>query len=229
MGDYAGVSQEPIAIIGSSCRFPGGVSTPSELWDLLKAPHDLLTKIPKERFDIDAFYDQDGSCPGRGNARHAYLLKQDVRAFDASFFSIQPREAEAIDPQQRILLETVYDSLASAGLRIEDLQGSPTAVYVGCMTHDFVDSINLDLETAPTYIATGSGMSILSNRVSYFFDWHGPSVSHSARRTRIQVDLIRIHRKQSTQHAAPHWSPYIMRCNSFEMVQARSLLLPVQT
>ncbi|XMA10253.1 hypothetical protein WAI453_003044 [Rhynchosporium graminicola] len=189
-GHKASSTGEPIAIIGSGCRFPGSVNTPSQLWELLKEPKDLLTKIPKDKFDVDAFYHPDGSYPGRGNATHAYMLKQDTRAFDSSFFGIQPREAEAIDPQQRLLLETVYDSLCSAGLKMEDLQGSSTAVYVGCMTHDFVDGINLDLDTAPTYTATGSGMSILSNRVSYFFDWHGPSETID---TACSSSLVAVH------------------------------------
>lgn len=172
-------TNEPIAVVGSGCRFPGGASSPSKLWKLLKDPRDVQSKVGKDRFDIDSFYDRDGSYPGKGNARHAYLLEEDPYAFDASFFNINALEANAIDPQHRLLLETVYEGISSAGLRLEDLQGSSTAVYVGMMQHDFADITNYDLEAIPTYGATGTSAAILSNRVSYFFDWHGPSVRSS--------------------------------------------------
>ena len=168
---------ELVAVIGSGCRFPGGANTPSKLWELLKQPRDLLSKIPKDRFDVDAFYHHDGSHHGRTNARHSYMLEENTHAFDASFFNIQPHEADVIDPQQRLLLETVYEAVSSAGLRVEDLQGSPTAVYVGMMTHDFETNVTHDLNEIPTYTATGISACIASNRLSYFFDWHGPSAS----------------------------------------------------
>jgi acyl transferase domain-containing protein len=167
---------EPIAVIGSGCRFPGGADSPSKLWELLKQPRDLLSKVPKDRFNADAFYHPDGSFHGKTNSPYGYLLDENIRAFDASFFSIQPSEAEVTDPQHRLLLETVYEALTSAGLRVEDLQGSPTAVYVGLMMNDYKDIVNHDIDGIPTYAATGTAASILSNRISYFFDWHGPSV-----------------------------------------------------
>ena len=170
-------SNEPVVVIGSACRFPGGLDTPSKLWELLKEPRDLQSTIPKERFNIDAFYHRDGSHPGRTNARHGYFLQEDLRSFDASFFNIQAGEAESMDPQQRLLLETTYEAVSSAGLRLQDLRGSPTAVYVGIMTHDFEVTKVQDLQHSPTYLVTGSATSIASNRLSYFFDWRGPSVS----------------------------------------------------
>lgn len=170
---------EPIAVIGSGCRCPGGANTPSKLWELLKSPTDLRKKIPKQRFNADTFYHPDSSRPGATNVQHCYHLEEDIHKFDSAFFGIQPHEAAAIDPQQRLLLETVYEALSSAGLKIEHLQGSSTAVYVGVMMHDFADLVNLDPNHIPTYAATGTSGSILSNRVSYFFDWHGPSVCRS--------------------------------------------------
>lgn len=169
---------EPIAVIGSGCRFPGGVTSPSELWELLKHPRDVQEKIPSDRFDIDTFYHPDGSHHGRTNAPYAYLLKEDIKAFDAPFFNIQAAEAEAVDPAHRLLLETVYDSISGAGLRIQDLQGSSTAVYVGMMTHDYDMLVTGDLENIPMYAGTGVAQSIASNRLSYFFGWRGPSVCH---------------------------------------------------
>ncbi len=106
------------------------------------------------------------------------------------FFSIPPSEVDAIDPQQRLLLETVYESLSSAGLKIEDLRGSPTAVYVGMMQRDFLDHQNYDLDALNIYAATGTSASILSNRVSYVFDWHGPSMTFD---TACSSSLVAVH------------------------------------
>ncbi|KAG5936300.1 Type I Iterative PKS [Claviceps sorghi] len=181
---------EPIAVIGSGCRFPGGIDTPSKLWDELRAPRDLRREIPKDRFNVDAFYHPDGSHHGRTNARHAYTLSGNIRAFDASFFNIQPHEAEAIDPQQRLLLETVYEGIASAGLRVDSLAGSSTAVYVGMMTHDFETNMAHDIDNVLTHTVTGTSSCILSNRVSYFFDWHGPSMTLD---TACSSSLVAVH------------------------------------
>ncbi|XP_044718107.1 polyketide synthase dehydratase domain-containing protein [Hirsutella rhossiliensis] len=159
-------SNEPIAIIGGGCRFPGGASSPSKLWDLLRNPRDLVKRIPKDRFNVDAFYHPDASFHGRTNARYGYFLDEDPYAFDAGFFNIPPTEAETVDPQQRLLLETVYDSITAAGLKLEDLRGSPTAVYVGLMQRDFLDSQNYDLDALNTYAATGTAASILSSLVA---------------------------------------------------------------
>ncbi|ETS80412.1 hypothetical protein PFICI_07941 [Pestalotiopsis fici W106-1] len=181
---------EPIAVVGSGCRFPGGASSPSKLWDLLKNPRDLSRKVPKERFNVDAFYHKDGSHHGRTNAQYAYFLEDDPYTFDPAFFNIPPSEAETVDPQQRLLLETVYEGLCAAGLKMEDLRGSPTAVYVGMMQRDFLDHQNYDLDALNTYAATGTSASILSNRVSYVFDWHGPSMTFD---TACSSSLVAVH------------------------------------
>lgn len=181
---------EPIAVVGSGCRFPGSATSPSKLWELLKAPRDLVKKVPKERFNVDAFYHPDGSHHGRTNAQYAYFLDEDPYIFDPGFFNIPPSEVDTIDPQQRLLLETVYESISSAGLKIEDLRGSPTAVYVGMMQRDFLDIQNYDLDALNIYAATGTSASILSNRVSYVFDWHGPSMTID---TACSSSLVAVH------------------------------------
>ncbi|KAJ5928189.1 hypothetical protein N7466_007145 [Penicillium verhagenii] len=168
---------EPIAIVGSACRFPGDATSPSKLWELLREPRDVLTEIPRSRFNPDIFYHPDGSHHGTSNVRHSYVLSDDHRRFDAQFFGTKPVEANAIDPQQRLLLETVYESLESAGLPMEKLQGSDTGVYVGLMSNDFADLVGRDIQSIPAYFASGTARSILSNRVSYFFNWHGPSMT----------------------------------------------------
>lgn len=127
-------SREPIAIVGSSCRFPGGANSPSSLWKLLENPRDLSQEIPSGRFNTTGFFHNDGARHGTTNVRHSYLLEEDVRVFDAPFFNISPNEAEAIDPQQRLLLETVYEALEAGGHTIEGLRGSDTSVYVGTMS-----------------------------------------------------------------------------------------------
>ncbi|KAF4824807.1 Polyketide synthase-nonribosomal peptide synthetase [Colletotrichum siamense] len=181
---------EPIAIIGTGCRFPGSCDTPSKLWELLENPRDLLKEIPDDRFSADGFYHPQNSHHGTSNVRHSYLLDEDLRTFDAQFFGIKAIEASSIDPQQRLLMETVYEALESAGLSVKRLQGSDTAVYVGVMSADFTEMLARDIEKYPTYFATGTARSILSNRLSYFFDWHGPSMTID---TACSSSLIALH------------------------------------
>ncbi|TDZ24970.1 Polyketide synthase-nonribosomal peptide synthetase [Colletotrichum orbiculare MAFF 240422] len=181
---------EPIAVIGTGCRFPGTCDSPSKLWELLRQPRDLLKEIPDDRFSADGFYHPKGSHHGTSNVRHSYLLDEDLRAFDAQFFGIKATEASSIDPQQRLLMETVYEALEAAGLSVRRLQGSDTAVYVGVMSADFTDMLARDIEKFPTYFATGTARSILSNRLSYFFDWHGPSMTID---TACSSSLIALH------------------------------------
>ncbi|KAJ5543625.1 Acyl transferase/acyl hydrolase/lysophospholipase [Penicillium sp. DV-2018c] len=181
---------EPIAIVGSACRFPGDATTPSKLWELLKAPRDVLSEIPESRFSTKAFYHPDGLHHGTTNVQHSYLLSEDHRLFDAQFFGTKPVEANSIDPQQRLLLETVYEGLETAGIPMEKLQGSNTGVYVGLMTNDYADMLGRDVQNFPTYFASGTARSILSNRVSYFFDWRGPSMTID---TACSSSLIALH------------------------------------
>lgn len=196
--------REPIAIIGSSCRLPGGASSPSRLWDLLLEPKDLVQEVPSSRFNIKAFYHPDSqhhgvrNFPARrsdkqlfklfggrmlnwrcqsSNVQHAYLINHDPRVFDRDFFAMNPKEAESLDPQQRMLLETVYEGLESAGYSIQQLRGSATAVFVGVMLVDMQFISSRGLDTLPQYDITGTARSILANRVSYFYDWNGPSVA----------------------------------------------------
>ncbi|KAF4339725.1 polyketide synthase [Fusarium beomiforme] len=169
---------EPIAVIGSACRFPGGASSPSKLWDLLKSPKDCLREFPRDRLNLEAFYNKDGEHHGATDVcNKGYLLEEDSRLFDASFFNVNPAEADGMDPQQRLTLETVYESLEAAGYTIEEMQGSLTSVYLGVMTGDYHDIQSRDPEIINRYHPTGTSKSILSNRVSYYFDLRGPSVT----------------------------------------------------
>ncbi|OOQ83961.1 polyketide synthase/peptide synthetase [Penicillium brasilianum] len=190
MSSHREARPEPIAIVGSACRFPGDAISPAKLWELLERPRDVLTEIPDSRFNSKAFYHPDGTHHGTTNVRHSYVLSDDHRLFDAQFFGTKPIEANSIDPQQRLLLETVYECLESAGIPMEKLQGSNTGVYVGLMTNDYADLLGRDVQNLPTYFASGTARSILSNRVSYFFDWHGPSMTID---TACSSSLVALH------------------------------------
>lgn len=181
---------EPIAIVGTGCRFPGNADTPSRLWDLLKEPRDVLSKIPSERFSAEGFFNSNSNYHGNSNVRHSYFLNEDVRVFDPQFFGVSPVEAHAMDPQQRILLEVVYEALEAGGHPIYRLRNSDTAVYVGAMCSDYETMLLRDTDAMPTYQATGTARSILSNRVSYFFDWKGPSMTID---TACSSSLVALH------------------------------------
>ncbi|KAL9095162.1 MAG: hypothetical protein Q9165_002418 [Trypethelium subeluteriae] len=179
---------EPIAIVGAGCRLPGEASAPSKLWDLLYKPRDLLQEV--DRFSVDGFYHEDGHHHGASNVRHSYLLSEDFRLFDPAFFNVKPVEAESIDPMQRLLLETVYETLENAGIPMESLRASNTACFIGVMTADYHDLTLRDIGCLPTYNATGTARSLLANRISYFFDWKGPSMCID---TACSSSLIALH------------------------------------
>lgn len=182
--------KEPIAIIGSGFRFPGGANNPTQLWDLLRQPRDVQSPIPADRFSLDGFYHPSHDHQGTSHTRHGYFLSGDHRQFDAEFFGIKPVEANSMDPQQRLLLEVVYESIEAAGLNLEALRGSPTAVYVGLMAVDYADMLNRDTSDYPPYVAPGTARSMMSNRVSYFFDWRGPSMTID---TACSSSLVAVH------------------------------------
>nr|ACS68554.1 hybrid PKS-NRPS protein [Metarhizium anisopliae] len=184
------IVREPIAVVGVACRFPGEATSPSKLWDLVCEKRDVQKPISSDRFNSDAFYNSNGEASGCTDVKRAYLLSEDIRLFDASFFRTNALEAEAMDPQQRLLLETVYEAIESAGLPLEDLKGSDTAVYVGSMTGDYHEMLLRDPQDMPKYMATGTARSILSNRLSYFFDWKGPSMTID---TACSSSLVAVH------------------------------------
>lgn len=187
-----GGRREPIAIIGSGCRFPGDATSPSKLWDITLNTPDLLAPIPSDRFSTQGFYHESGQYHGHSNVKNAYLLSGEgtQRHFDAQFFGINPAEASAMDPQVRLLLETVYESLEASGQTIEALQGSDTAMYTGLMLEDYERVMIRDEEYMGTYHITGTARSLLSNRISYFFDWHGPSMTID---TACSSSLVAVH------------------------------------
>lgn len=187
---YKQPTSEPVAIVGSSCRFSGDVTSPSTLWNLLQKPADLSKEVPPGRFNVKAFYHPDAEYHGTTDSPKAYWLEQDHRVFDASFFNITPKEAEAVDPQQRMALEVVYEAMESAGYSLQQYAGQDVAVFAGVMTADYDTLAQRDELTASQYYATGNARSIISNRISYFFNFNGPSMTID---TACSSSLVALH------------------------------------
>ncbi len=182
---------EPLAIIGMSCRFPGGANSPEAFWQLLKHGVDAITEVPRERWDVAAYYDPDPETPNKMSTRWGGFLK-DIDQFDPHFFNISPREAAQMDPQQRMLLETAWEALEAAGQTLEGLRGSASGVFVGIHSYssDYGWMQMSDLESLSIYTATGTNHSIMPNRISYWLDLRGPSMALD---TACSSSLVAVH------------------------------------
>ena len=187
-----GIVREPLAIIGIGCHFPGGATSPQAFWELLCAGIDATREIPADRWDVRKFYDPDPQKSGKMYTfRGGYLERIDQ--FDAHFFGIAPREAMWLDPQQRFLLQVTWEALEDAGLPAERLVGSDTGVFVGGFTLDYQLTQNfgpLSRYELQAHSATGMMMTMLANRISYVFGFHGPSVSLD---TACSGSLVAVH------------------------------------
>ncbi len=184
----ARVADEPIAIIGIGCRFPGA-DGPVAFWRLLSDGVDAISEVPPDRWDADAFYDPDPSVPGTSVTRRAGFVPE-IDKFDFQFFGIAPRESAQMDPQQRLLLEVAWEALEDAGQVPERLAGSDTGVFVGISTTDYADLRADHLELIDGYTATGNAFSIAANRLSYFYDFRGPSMAID---TACSSSLVGVH------------------------------------
>ncbi|WP_309891775.1 SDR family NAD(P)-dependent oxidoreductase [Archangium sp.] len=181
------LTAEPIAIIGMGCRFPGGVGSPAELWNLLRGGVDAITEIPADRWDREAWYDPDPDAPDKTTIRHGGFI-DDVAGFDAGLFRISPREARCMDPQHRLLLEVAWQALENAGQDPQRLMGTNTGVFMGFMNNDYASLAELaELEG---HLATGNGISNAVGRLSFVLGIHGPSVALD---TACSSSLVAIH------------------------------------
>ncbi|MCJ1437155.1 hypothetical protein MMC27_006540 [Xylographa pallens] len=166
----------PLAVVGMACRFPGEHSGPKGLWDMCCEGRSAWSEIPKDRMNVDGFWHPDSSKPGCFNNRGGHFIKEDIGLFDAPFFRVNASEAKAMDPQQRLLLESTYESLENAGIPVHAIAGKRVGVFVGLASTDYAQ-LAADESTSSTYTATGLAPTLASNRLSYFFDFRGPSMT----------------------------------------------------
>jgi malonyl CoA-acyl carrier protein transacylase len=165
----------PIAIIGLSCRLPKAQDAES-FWHLLKNGIDAITEVPNSRWNVEQFYDSSPATPGKMNTRFGGFI-ENVERFDGEFFKISPREAERIDPQHRLLLEMAWKALENAAIVPRSLAGTPTGVFIGIGNSDYNRIINRDLNNLNAYNGVGTALCLAANRISYFLDLKGPSLS----------------------------------------------------
>src|SRR5882762_8249476 len=182
------MSDELIAIVGASCRFPGA-SDLEAFWQLLLSGSDAVSEVDSQRWSIRFYYHPNQAEPGKSYTWSAGLLNQ-VGWFDPAFFGISPREAAQMDPQQRVLLELVWHAAEDAGIPTAKLAGSETGVYIGASSTDYRDLRLGDPASGDSYFMTGGTLSILANRVSYVFDLRGPSLTVD---TACSSSLVALH------------------------------------
>ena len=182
------MNQEPIALIGIGCRFPGAENTEA-FWQLLQNGVDAITEVPADRWDNAAFYDPDIATPGKMNTRWGGFLEQ-VDHFDPQFFGIAPKEVVTMDPQQRLLLEVAWEALEDAAQPPEALAGTPTGVFIGVSSFDYYELIAQNTNNFTTYTGTGTINSIKANRLSYCLDLRGPSMAID---TACSSSLVAVH------------------------------------
>ncbi|MEC4765415.1 type I polyketide synthase [Mycobacterium sherrisii] len=184
---------EPIAVIGMGCRFPGGVNSPDQFWDLLRDGRSGIVQVPAERWDADALYTEDHTVPGTiCNREGGFLTDWEPDEFDAEFFSITPREAAAMDPQQRLFLEVAWEALENAGIAPHTIRGSQTSVFVGVTAYDYMLKMSGTVrpEDLDAYVLTGNSANFAAGRMAYLLGARGPAMVLD---TACSSSLVAIH------------------------------------
>jgi amino acid adenylation domain-containing protein len=182
---------EPIAIIGIGCRFPGGNNSPDVFWEGLEKGIDAINEVPASRWNLKSFHDREHGKPGKSHACRGGFI-EGIDQFDPHFFGISPREAARMDPQQRLLLEVAWEALEDGGQVLSQLSGTRTSVFVGISSWDYsvLQTSFRDRGTIDAYTNTGGTLSIAANRISYCFNFRGPS---SAIDTACSSALVAVH------------------------------------
>jgi acyl transferase domain-containing protein/NADPH:quinone reductase-like Zn-dependent oxidoreductase/acyl carrier protein len=185
----ASLLREPIAVIGMGCRLPGGADSPERFWSLLLEGFDAVSEAPADRWDNAEWYDRDPATPGRSAVKHAGFL-EDAAGFDAAFFGISAREAERMDPHQRLALEVAWEALEDAGLRAGDVWERQVGVFTASYNNDYVLHQYLRPDAINERTITGVVHSIVANRISYYLGLHGPSITID---TACSSSLVALH------------------------------------
>ncbi|QLL05858.1 type I polyketide synthase [Mycobacterium vicinigordonae] len=190
-------ADEPIAIVAVACRFPGSPD-PDAYWDLLSGGVDAIREIPDDRFDIDEFYDPDPETPGKIYSRNGGYL-EGIDGFDPEFFGISPREAVWMDPQQRLMLEIVWEGLERAGYSPAALRGSRSGIFVGVAANEYSHLLSRDsVETIEAHFITGNALNAIAGRVAFALGLEGPAVAVD---TACSSSLVAVHQACQALHS----------------------------